>query len=56
MPVHRGQDSKGCYYQWGKSGKKYYYTTGNLRSRERAKSLAIKQAVAVGYKTGHFEI
>ncbi|MBI3331813.1 hypothetical protein HYZ99_02525 [Candidatus Peregrinibacteria bacterium] len=23
MPVHKGRDSKGEYYQWGKHGKKY---------------------------------
>ena len=23
MPVHKGKDSKGTYYQWGKRGKKY---------------------------------
>lgn len=23
MPVHKGKDSKGTYYQWGSHGKKY---------------------------------
>lgn len=23
MPVHKGRDSKGTYYQWGRHGKKY---------------------------------
>lgn len=23
MPVHKGRDSKGIYYQWGNHGKKY---------------------------------
>jgi hypothetical protein len=53
MPVHRGKDSNGSYYQWGKSGKKYYYTSGNKKSRDVAKNKAKKQAVAIyasGYK------
>lgn len=55
MPVYRGRDSKGSYYQWGKSGKKYYYTSGDEQSRERAKNKAEKQgraAYASGYKGG----
>ena len=48
MPVHRGNDTKGCYYQYG-SQKKYYYVCGNAKSRMRAKKLAIKQMVAIGY-------
>ncbi len=53
MPVHRGQDSKGCYYQWGGRGKKYYYTAGNVNSRENAKKKAGLQgraAYAHGYR------
>jgi hypothetical protein len=53
MPVHRGKDGKGPYYQWGDSGKKYHYTTGNDQSRKQAKSKAEKQgqaARASGYK------
>lgn len=55
MPVRRGQDSKGPYYQWGNSGKKYYYKPGDKESRNRAKSMAEKQgkaAYASGYKGG----
>lgn len=48
MPVHRGVDHKGPYYQWGYStGKKYYYSIGDARSREVAKMRAIKQGQAV---------
>lgn len=47
MPVHSGKDSKGSYYQWGNSGKKYYYISGNKRSREVAKKKAHKQGVAI---------
>ncbi len=53
MPVHRGKDSEGPYYQWGKSGKKYRYTAGDKGSRESAKAKAEKQgraARAGGYK------
>lgn len=53
MPVNRGKDSKGPYYQWGDSGKKYHYESGNKGSRERAKDKAGKQgraARASGYR------
>lgn len=53
MPVHRSKDSKGPYYQWGKSGKKYHYESGNEASREEAKKKAQKQgqaARASGYR------
>lgn len=46
MPVHRGGDSKGPYYQWGGSGKKYHYTAGSASGRKRAKSKARNQAQA----------
>lgn len=52
MPVHRSKDSKGPYYQWGDSGKKYYYESGNQESRENAKNKAKRQgraARASGY-------
>lgn len=52
MPVKRGSDSKGSYYQWGNSGKKYYYKTGNRDSRERAKAKAHRQAKAI-YASGY---
>jgi len=52
MPIHRGKDKDGPYYQWGKSGKKYHYTSGNKKSRERAKNKATKQAVAI-YSSGY---
>lgn len=53
MPVHRSKDSKGPYYQWGESGKKYHYTAGDEESREKAKEKAKQQgqaAHAAGYK------
>jgi hypothetical protein len=48
MPLHRGHDSKGSFWQWG-DRKKYYYTTGSATSRLQAKKKAIKQAVAISY-------
>ncbi len=56
MPVHRTTVNGKPAYQWGKSGKKYPYTPGNSKSRENAKKKAIKQGVAVGYKTGKTEL
>ncbi len=47
MPTKRGKDSRGSFYRWGKSGKKYYYTTGNRSMRETAKALADKQGRAI---------
>ena len=47
MPVHRGKDKDGAYYQWGESGKKYRYETGDAQSREAAKKKAEKQGRAI---------
>ncbi|MEZ5175145.1 MAG: hypothetical protein R2823_02950 [Acidimicrobiia bacterium] len=47
MPVHRGKDKDGPYYQWGDSGKKYHYESGNQKSREAAKAKADKQGRAI---------
>ena len=57
MPVHRGNDSKGPYYQWGDSGKKYHYTANDKSSRGRAHNKAVKQGQAVrasGWKSQGF--
>jgi hypothetical protein len=53
VPVHRGKDSKGPYYQWGESGKKYHYESGDKESRDEAKEKARRQgraAHAAGYR------
>jgi len=50
MPIHRGHDNGGNYYQWGNE-KKYYYKNDN--DREIAYHKATKQAQAIyasGYK------
>lgn len=53
MPIHRGKDSNGSYYQWG-SQKKYYYTSGDKESRKKAYTKAQKQATAI-YASGYKE-
>lgn len=47
MPLHQRRDSKGPYYIWGEHGKKYYYISGNARSREIARKKAMRQARAI---------
>jgi hypothetical protein len=47
MPVRRGRDAAGCYYQWGGMGKRYYYTPGSYRSRARAQARAARQGRAI---------
>ena len=52
MPVHVKKDSKGCYAQWGGTGKKYYYACGDEAAKKRAIAQAAKQgraAYAHGY-------
>lgn len=46
MPVNQGRDKRGSYYRWG-SQKKYYYITGNTKSRNAAKAKAAKQGRAI---------
>ena len=46
MPIKRGVDVYGSYFRWGLHGKKYYYTTGNKKSRDAAYEKARKQAIA----------
>ena len=55
MPIHRGYDKKGCYYQWG-SQKKYYYKCGNATSRMSSKKKAIKQMVAISYSSPKYRL
>jgi hypothetical protein len=53
VPVERGKDRDGPYYQWGDSGKRYHYTSGDARRREAAKEKARRQgraARARGYQ------
>jgi hypothetical protein len=52
MPVKRVIVDGKPAYRWGDSGKAYKYTPGNASSRLAAKKRAIKQGVAVAYRTG----
>ncbi len=47
MPIRRSSDSKGPYYQFGPTGKKYHYQANNAKSREAAKARALSQARAI---------
>jgi hypothetical protein len=51
MPIHRGRDSKGPFYQWG-SQTKYYYIANNAKSREQAYEKARRQEAAI-YSSGY---
>ena len=50
MPVRRGQDKDGPFYQWGRSGKRYRYRRGDDRSRDRARARAVLQGRAAQAK------
>jgi len=53
MPVHRGKDGKGPFYQWGDSGKKHHYAANDKKSRDTARRKAERQGKAIrasGYR------
>lgn len=50
MPISRKIDLIGPYYQYGSTGAKYYYRTGNKLSRQVAKQKAMKQMRAIKRK------
>ena len=45
MPVMQGRDGKGSFYQWGMTGKRYYFTTP--LGRNIALHRALTQARAI---------
>ena len=51
MPTKSGKDSKGPYYVWG-SKTKYYYISGNAKSRAMAKMKADIQGAAIQANKG----
>lgn len=53
MPVHRGHDFIGYYYQWGNRGKRYYYIPGDVKSENIARNKSYKQARAI-YARGYY--
>ena len=61
MPLHRRSEiinnKRNYYYQWGESGKKYYFINGSTRSENIAKEKSMKQARAIEWrKHGGFNI
>lgn len=52
MPVQKCVKNGKPGYRWGRSGKCYTYTTGNNRSRNRAKQKAYLQAAAIKASQG----
>lgn len=55
MPIHRGHDAIGYYYQWGNIGKRYYYIPGNVKSENTARNKSNKQARAI-YASGYHQL
>lgn len=51
MPIHTGQDKQGHFYQWGSTGKKYYYDPDDKKSKSIALNKAKKQQTAI-YSSG----
>lgn len=51
MPIHTGQDKNGQFYQWGKTGKKYYFKPKDKQSKQHALNKAKKQQTAI-YSSG----
>jgi hypothetical protein len=47
MPIKRGQDNKGCFYQWGNKAK-YHYKCGDEAARQSAYNKARAQEIAIG--------
>lgn len=52
MPLHRTMKNGKPAYQYGTTGAKYAYTSGDAASRKAAKKKAIKQALAIARRTG----
>ncbi len=47
MPIIRSKNKTGSFYQYGPSGTKYYYITGNRKSRLEAQEKTKKQRKAI---------
>lgn len=47
MPVKQGYNKGKGFYQYGDSGKKYYYVIGNEKQRKEAKRKSIIQGYAI---------
>ena len=46
MPIHKGKDKEGHYYQYG-GQRKYYYNPINPKEERRAKKRATRQGQAI---------
>ena len=46
-PIHEGQDTSGHFYQYGTTGKKYYFDPDSKLAKERAHEKARKQELAI---------
>ena len=53
MPIHKGIDSHGHYFQWGNHGAKYYYQINNKKSIDEAYDKALKQMHAIYWSGYH---
>lgn len=51
MPIHKGKDKEGSFYQWGNQHK-YYYNPKNIHSEMLAYYKVVKQAQAI-YSSGY---
>jgi len=38
MPVHKGKDSRGEYWQWGEHGHRYYGPEGRAKAERQARA------------------
>jgi hypothetical protein len=53
MPIKVHYSNGKAYYQFGSTGKKYYYIPHNAKSRAIAKSKCHKQARAIEYRKNY---
>ena len=52
MPIKRGIEKGKTYYQYGASGKKHFYITGDKTSRDKARANAMKESDTRVNRTG----
>jgi hypothetical protein len=52
MPIHHKQDAKGHYFQYGKTGAKYYFKPESKRSVTIAHNKALRQTQAIKSSEG----
>jgi hypothetical protein len=53
MPIHEVKTGKKHYYQYGSSGKRYYFDPNCLKCKQEAYNKALQQTKAIhAYKRG----